>query len=599
MDSKASSQTAFFKVDPRLAALLGENYRSSEIAIKELVDNCWDADAENVWISLPAALTADPIVVRDDGAGMTEQEVRVEYLSIARDRLIRRGEITARYKRPVKGHRGIGKFAGLMIADEMKLETFARGRSTRLEMPRQKLVSAARDLERVPLPITAVDCEESEKGTKITLAGLNQRLTFPSADRLKQLLVLEYGREEGFSIWVNKEPITVDDIPGESFQYEAHLSNAGPVRLFFKISPEKKSLRHSGVAIRVRSKIIGRPTVFGLDDDPDVPSSTLKRLYGEVSADGLADEVTADWAAIIENSRGYAELEEFVRPVLKEQLQKTFRQEFAAQHARIQREINRRLAALPENRRQYAKKAIERIMLQFYSEKEERIESIVSVVLDALEHDEYWRILQEIERTSQSGVQLFAESLANFGLVEMAIIGRQAQSRLTFLDYLDRLAADPSTREREMHTALESNPWVFGAEFSLLWSNTTLKRIIEDFTAKEFSGPKAADRPDLLLLSHFDSRYILVEFKRPSHSITRGDQLQAEKYRDALANLRPMEIVLAGKGHDSALTSDKPAYVRLISYSGAISRARAELDWLLKELTDVRGMWAPANSPGQ
>lgn len=32
-----------FKVDTRLAILLSENYRSPEKALKELVDNAWDA----------------------------------------------------------------------------------------------------------------------------------------------------------------------------------------------------------------------------------------------------------------------------------------------------------------------------------------------------------------------------------------------------------------------------------------------------------------------------------------------------------------------------------------------------------------------------
>jgi len=76
VEPKPNVPTAFFKVAPRLAALLGENYRSSELAVKELVDNSWDADADNVWIALPEPITAEPIVVRDDGTGMTEQEVR-------------------------------------------------------------------------------------------------------------------------------------------------------------------------------------------------------------------------------------------------------------------------------------------------------------------------------------------------------------------------------------------------------------------------------------------------------------------------------------------------------------------------------------------
>jgi hypothetical protein len=46
-----SKDTANFKVDTRLASILGESYRSSEIAIKELVDNSWDA--ENVEIIFP------------------------------------------------------------------------------------------------------------------------------------------------------------------------------------------------------------------------------------------------------------------------------------------------------------------------------------------------------------------------------------------------------------------------------------------------------------------------------------------------------------------------------------------------------------------
>jgi hypothetical protein len=587
-----SNETAFFRVDPRLAYLLRANYRSSEIAVKELIDNSWDGDADNVWITLPSVLTRDPIIVKDDGSGMTEQEVRSEYLAVARDRTSTKGAFSPRYKREVKGQKGIGKFAGLMVADHMTLETRARGRLTRLEIPRHTLETAAHDLERIPLPIGVSDCDKKEKGTTIGLADLNQRLSFPDEERLRALLVLEYGREEGFAIWVNNKRVTAEDIPGQRFQYKKVLPFAGEVVLSFIISPEKKPLRESGIALRIRNRIVGKPTVFNLDDDPDVPKPVLKRLYGDVKADGLADDTTSEWQAIVENSKGYVELEEFVRPLLKEQLQRTFKQEFAAQHARLQREVNSRLAKLPENRREYAKRAIERIMLQFYGEKEERIIPIISVVLDAMEHDEYWDVLREIERTPRTDVQLFAESLGHFGIVEIALIGRQAQSRLMFLDHLDQLAGNPSTREKEMHTALENNLWIFGAEFSFLSSNTTLQRIVQEKCGKNILGPNASRRPDLFLLSQFGSKHVLIEFKRPSHTITRDDQLQAEKYRDSLKQFRPMEILLIGKDHDPALTSDHPPYIRVVSYAAAISRARAELDWLLKQLTDVRSLRA-------
>jgi len=92
-----------FQVDTRLAKLLSENYRSTERALKELVDNAWDADAPSVNILLPEPMTDRPIIVHDSGSGMTEQELLREYLFIASDRRKRRGELTSVKKRKVKG----------------------------------------------------------------------------------------------------------------------------------------------------------------------------------------------------------------------------------------------------------------------------------------------------------------------------------------------------------------------------------------------------------------------------------------------------------------------------------------------------------------
>ena len=64
-----------FQVDTRLAKLLSENYRSCEKALKELVDNAWDAESEQVMVTLPEPMTDDPIIIHDYGLGMTEEEL--------------------------------------------------------------------------------------------------------------------------------------------------------------------------------------------------------------------------------------------------------------------------------------------------------------------------------------------------------------------------------------------------------------------------------------------------------------------------------------------------------------------------------------------
>ena len=44
-------KSAHFRVDPKLAHVLGESYTSSEKAFKELVDNARDAEATRVQVT--------------------------------------------------------------------------------------------------------------------------------------------------------------------------------------------------------------------------------------------------------------------------------------------------------------------------------------------------------------------------------------------------------------------------------------------------------------------------------------------------------------------------------------------------------------------
>ena len=178
------------QVDTRLAKLLSENYRSTERALKELVDNAWDADAPLVNVFLPEPMTDTPITVYDSGSGMTEQELLREYLYIASDRRKRRGELTAVKKRKVKGKKGIGKFAGLMIANSMRLETWSRGKKCEFSISTKDFENAT-DIEELPINLIVEDCNKDAHGTKITLSELIHGLAFPSPEKLRQLLLQE------------------------------------------------------------------------------------------------------------------------------------------------------------------------------------------------------------------------------------------------------------------------------------------------------------------------------------------------------------------------------------------------------------------------
>ena len=126
----AQWKAARFQVDPKLASLLGEGYQSSEEALRELVDNVWDADASRALVTLPEALVAAPIVIEVNGTGMTEQELRSFEAYVFASRAIGRvekGTVLLRSGERSRAEKGIGKFAGLIAANEMFVVTGARG----------------------------------------------------------------------------------------------------------------------------------------------------------------------------------------------------------------------------------------------------------------------------------------------------------------------------------------------------------------------------------------------------------------------------------------------------------------------------------------
>lgn len=575
-----------FQVDARLAKLLA-SYRSSELALKELVDNAWDADAETIKIDIPTPMSGEPLIIEDDGTGMTEAELRNEYFLIASDRRQRRGELTKGKNRKVKGKKGIGKFAGLMVASSMSFETWARGKKCQFVITKNDYDSAT-DIEKLSIPFTSIDYAKEKQGVRIILRDLNQSLAYPVADKLRQLLLREYGRENGFSIIIDNKELGVDDLQGDFSDHSKKLEKIGNVSLRFSISDQKSNLRQPGLSIRVDGKIIGKPSFFGLDKLDYFPQKLLKKLYGEVEADGLVDHVTADWGALIENSHLYLELKNYIEPILMERFNEVYGREINLAQARLKRSVDARLSKLPEYKREFADKAFKKVAEKYYGESESRVTPIVNVILDALERTDYRTIIEYIHDTKHSDVAKIAEVLSEFGLLELAMIGEQGKARLEFLDKLEELCDKDETDEQIIHEALENNLWMFDVKYTLFSSNKTLKKQIENYFKVEYVGERANKRPDLLLTANYANEYLLIEFKRPSHSLKFKDYQQATAYRNdflSYTNSKIKVLLVGGKRADNlSLSQNHEPNVEIFIFSELISNARHQLNWLLKEL---------------
>jgi hypothetical protein len=585
------NKPAHFSVDPRVATILGENYTSSERALRELVDNAWDAEARSVWITLPAPMTPDPIIIQDEGNGMKEQELRQEYLNIASPRISRKGDRTPNLNRLVKGRRGVGKFSGLILADEMEVVTRACGTQTRIIISKTVLLAAGKDIERVPLPVEVESCDKDQHGTSVILKNLNPHLNFPQADKLREILAYDYGRETDIELFINGERVFRHEIQGAKFTKDYTLPDGKKATASWTVSEKPVAARKAGIILRAGEKAIGKPHHWGLEHEEQLTDRLRNRVVGEVKIESDTIELTAAGGDVIESDKNFEFLSQAIQEDVKASLSKVHTGEVNLAKARWTQLMKRRLEAVPEHRRGIVEDRLEKLISRSYQEgeKEERIIILVNLVLDALETDEYWTVCKEVEAAEKSDVFIFAQALDKFGLADLAFIGQQAERRRTYLDSLDKLATDAATTERQMHTALQHSLWIFGNEYSLMSSNRQLRSIVQDLTEKTYKGTDATDRPDLLLAANVEGRHLLVEFKRPSITVGRNAESQAIKYADALSSQLgiSLDILIIGGQVDQKLQSDYSGKrTKFLSYRAVIANARTQLEWLLRQLNE-------------
>jgi HSP90 family molecular chaperone len=287
------TQSASFRVDPRLAAILGESYSSSERALRELIDNAWDAEATEVRVTLPDILSDAPIIVTDNGSGMKEKELRTDYLNIASPRLSRKGERTPNLLRVVKGRRGIGKFAGLILAETMEVETKDHGICTQLTISKSAILGAAKDLEQVPLPVNAQPCPPKEHGTTVTLRNLNQSLNFPKVDKLREILAGDYGQETDFAIFLNGERIFRHDIQGQTFTKEIPMPNGQTAVATYTIAEKPAPGSKAGLILRVAANPSAARTCSAWNMTKCSPTAPSAASWGDINLPPDSLELTA------------------------------------------------------------------------------------------------------------------------------------------------------------------------------------------------------------------------------------------------------------------------------------------------------------------
>jgi len=182
-----------FRVDLRLLLELGERLISrDEVAIVELVKNAYDADADEVNVSVDQSR----IEIDDDGYGMNESELVDGWLTIGSS--VKKQNRRTSKGRIVLGEKGLGRLAILRLGKNISLYTQKNGHEClKLSLDWGKIKNQISDskkyspLEKMDIKIGSVNnCKFFPKGqgTKIIIENLNEQWSAEKVDKLKAFL---------------------------------------------------------------------------------------------------------------------------------------------------------------------------------------------------------------------------------------------------------------------------------------------------------------------------------------------------------------------------------------------------------------------------
>jgi signal transduction histidine kinase len=171
---------------------LGEELNPSvDQGIVELVKNAYDADATECAVELQDVdAPGGTVIVRDDGRGMTPEEIDNGWLVLGRS--VKDPRLRTPLGRLPAGNKGLGRLAALRLGHRAVLRTRPASQlQTRHELTIDWDIYDNVDLvEEVPLAITTAPLHNPKPGTEIVIEEVRSRIGRMEVKRLARALVL-------------------------------------------------------------------------------------------------------------------------------------------------------------------------------------------------------------------------------------------------------------------------------------------------------------------------------------------------------------------------------------------------------------------------
>jgi signal transduction histidine kinase len=544
-------------------------YQSPVAAIAELISNAWDADAEEVKVTLPSgAETGAVIIIEDSGNGMTFEECQDRYLNVGYD--CREGGAKAKSsekQRPVLGRKGIGKFAGFGIAQEMVIETTSKknGERTVFELSLKQMRGEQYIEEGGEITVSSYSPPSEQMkqmhGTKVTLRTLSlQRAQNPAgfARSMSRRFLLAQ-RSDDFRVLVNGDPIPSDpDIDGAEFVFPISYEESerptgieidsegwgnedigGGRKIRWRIQFYKETIKEDelrGVSVFANGKLAQQPFTFNIIGGISGQQG-LEYLSGRVEADYI-DALAVDLIAT-ERQRINWEHPEAL-PLLTwgkkrvDDLCRLWKEKRAAEKIKAMESklatFSSRLLGLPKSEQKTLRRALSKLA-QVSALTTTQFEELGGAILTSWEGGRLKELINSLADSQTMNSQDVVNLLMEANVLTALNTYEAVQTKIALIDGL-RAKVEKNDLELAVRDYIACHPWLISPKWETFKVETSLKKVLENLLPAKIRPEDDekgwSRRIDLILGAGQD--LLIIEFMQPGKSLDIGHIGRFEYY---------------------------------------------------------------------
>lgn len=633
---------------------LGINlYSNIPAVLSEIVANAWDADAENVTVTIDKA--AETITIEDDGTGMDRDAVIDRFLTVGFKRRVVLGGKTAKGRSPM-GRKGIGKLSIFSIAQIAKVYTIVNGQKTAFKMDREVIREAISGTgQNSYKPEELTDWPSGLKvGTCIVLSQISKSLSGMTVEGLKRRVSRRFaviGPKNNFNVMVNGNVISPEDRAyHNALQY---LWTFGDQSEFVKLCRNlerpaddrtatiKNALAAAGLSLTGWIGTVTRPEQLKGEDGDNLNRIAVfmrgkmaqedildefgqKEIYadyviGELHCEQLdlddeSDIATSSRQALKQDDPRFEALRAIVRLELRNVAGRwsEWRRVDGAKAAASVPAVSEWLKNLTGDTKKKAERWIGRLNTIRSNDDGDKRELLKASIL-AFESYRRKDDLDKLDSLQDESVSHILDIFNDINDLELSYYGQIVKLRLGVIKALQEKVAE-NDKELVIRDFIKKHLWLLDPSWERAKGSEHSETTVNNFLAKNTEKLNAKEKKARVDLAYRTAvgKHIIIELKRASVSVHLDDLIkQVRTYRDGVKKIIdgtdqkgwPIEIICllgkhppewfdaVGTGREGVIAGLKNVDARIVLYDELLANAQSAYADYLEEHIKVDKLW--------